>query len=61
VKFEFKWDVTQTAEQMGQAFGPFSEDEMKVWFKAAYFGTDGEKVRIREVCGEWGDWADVMI
>lgn len=54
VKYEYKWDVP--GAQNDNSFGPFSEDEMKSWFKAAYFGTAGEKVKVREVGGEWKDW-----
>ncbi|KAG6814483.1 hypothetical protein H0H92_000008 [Tricholoma furcatifolium] len=56
--YEYKWDVPGT--QPGEVFGPFSEDEMKTWMKAAYFGVAGEKVKVRVTGGEWGDWEDVV-
>jgi CD2 antigen cytoplasmic tail-binding protein 2 len=59
VKYEYKWDVPG-AGQAGEAFGPFTEDEMKSWFKASYFGAMGEKVKVREAGGKWGDWDDVL-
>ncbi|KAL0581546.1 hypothetical protein V5O48_000475 [Marasmius crinis-equi] len=58
-KFEYKWDAPG-AGQTTDPFGPFSEEEMRAWFKAAYFGAAGEKVKIREVGGEWGDWSDIL-
>jgi|SRR5882762_5691145 CD2 antigen cytoplasmic tail-binding protein 2 len=61
VKYEYKWDVPGATGQSGEPFGPFTEDEMKTWFKAAYFGGSGEKVKVRQVGGNWGDWDDVII
>jgi len=58
VKFEYKWDVPETADS--QTFGPFSEEEMQSWFKASYFGPSGEKVKIRPVGGEWVGWNDIF-
>lgn len=58
VKYEYKWDVPGASG--GEAFGPFSEDEMRAWFKASYFGVGGEKVQVRPVGGEWGSWDDVL-
>ncbi|EAU88473.2 hypothetical protein CC1G_04179 [Coprinopsis cinerea okayama7 len=58
VKYEYKWDVP--GNEQGEVFGPFSEDDMKAWFKAQYFGTYGEKVQVRRVGGEWGSWDDVV-
>jgi CD2 antigen cytoplasmic tail-binding protein 2 len=60
-KYEYKWDVPGAGSQADEAFGPFGEDEMKSWFKAAYFGSTGEKVKVRQVGGEWGDWDNVII
>lgn len=60
LKYEFKWDVPDAVGQTGEAFGPFGEDEMDSWFKAAYFGSNGEKVKVRQVGGHWGDWDDVI-
>ncbi|TFK30012.1 hypothetical protein FA15DRAFT_663332 [Coprinopsis marcescibilis] len=59
VKYEYKWD-TPGAESDGQVFGPFGEEDMKSWFKATYFGTYGEKVKVRRTAGEWGSWDDVV-
>lgn len=61
VKYEYKWDVPDVAGQTGAAFGPFGEEEMKSWFKAAYFGVSGEKVKVRVVGGNWGDWDHVVV
>ncbi|OBZ75498.1 LIN1-like protein [Grifola frondosa] len=59
VKYEYKWDVPGYSGD-DQVFGPFSEEEMQIWFKAAYFGIAGEKVHVRNVGGDWGHWADVV-
>lgn len=58
VKYEYKWDVPGAED--GQVFGPFSEDEMSGWHKAAYFGVAGEKVKVRQVGGDWGAWDDIV-
>lgn len=58
IKYEYKWAV---AEGDQQTFGPFTEDEMSAWYKAAYFGSVGEKVKVRPVGGNWGDWDDVIV
>jgi len=58
VKYEYKWDVPGVTD--GKSFGPFGEDEMRSWFKAAYFGVTGEKVKVREAGGQWGNWDDVL-
>lgn len=58
VRYEYKWDVPGAED--GQVFGPFSEEEMKGWFQAAYFGVAGEKVKARKVGGEWGSWDEVV-
>ncbi|KIJ69318.1 hypothetical protein HYDPIDRAFT_105914 [Hydnomerulius pinastri MD-312] len=59
VKYEYRWDIP--GQQPGESFGPFSEEEMKMWHKAAYFGEFGEKVKVRKVGGEWGDWDDIVV
>ncbi|KAH9901385.1 hypothetical protein C8Q73DRAFT_677670 [Cubamyces lactineus] len=59
VKYEFKWDVPEAGDP-NQVFGPFSEEEMRAWHNAAYFGTYGEKVKVRKVGGEWGTWNEVV-
>ncbi|RDB21267.1 CD2 antigen cytoplasmic tail-binding protein 2 [Hypsizygus marmoreus] len=60
VRYEYKWDVP-SATQSTDVFGPFGEEEMKAWMKASYFGLAGEKIKVRRVGGEWGDWDDVII
>ncbi|KAI0831304.1 hypothetical protein BC628DRAFT_1530547 [Trametes gibbosa] len=59
VKYEYKWDVPE-ADQAGEVFGPFSEEEMRAWYTATYFGPSGEKVKVRKVGGEWGNWSEVV-
>jgi CD2 antigen cytoplasmic tail-binding protein 2 len=58
-KYEYKWDAP-TAEQSSETFGPFGEEEMRAWFKASYFGPTGEKVKVREVDHDWGDWDEIV-
>jgi CD2 antigen cytoplasmic tail-binding protein 2 len=60
--YEYKWDVPETTTNASdpQVFGPFKEAEMKAWYDANYFGVSGEKVKVRVVGGEWGDWDDVV-
>lgn len=58
VKYEYRWHVP--GQPPGESYGPFAEEDMKTWFKAAYFGVSGEKVYLRAVGGEWGEWDDVM-
>jgi CD2 antigen cytoplasmic tail-binding protein 2 len=58
VKYEYKWDVPGATD--GEAFGPFGEDEMRAWFKALYFGAAGEKVKVRQAGGQWGNWDDIL-
>lgn len=60
VKYEYNWDVPEATDANHEVFGPFSEEDMKAWYNAQYFGAAGEKVKIREVGGDWGDWDDVM-
>ena len=60
VKYEYKWDVLNASAQDGQVFGPYSEEEMKSWHKAAYFGVAAEKIKIRAVGGDWGNWDDIV-
>lgn len=58
VKYEYRWNVP--GQPPGESYGPFGEEDMKTWFKAAYFGASGEKVQLQAVGGEWGEWDDVM-
>ena len=60
VQYEYKWDVPEVGDAT-QTFGPFSEEEMQAWYGAAYFGTAGEKVKVRKVGGEWGSWGAVVL
>ncbi|KAF8965251.1 hypothetical protein BDZ97DRAFT_1659296 [Flammula alnicola] len=59
VKYEYKWSSPEVGQTEG-TFGPFGEEEIKSWFNASYFGATGEKVRVRRVGGEWGNWEDVV-
>ncbi|KAG1905833.1 uncharacterized protein F5891DRAFT_628864 [Suillus fuscotomentosus] len=58
ITYEYKWDIP--GQSTGETFGPFSEDEMKMWYTAAYFGESGEKVKVRKVGHDWGAWDDVV-
>jgi len=58
IMYEFKWDIP--GQSTGEAFGPFSEEEMKSWLIPSYFGEAGEKVKVRKVGGDWGDWDDII-
>lgn len=58
VKYEYRWNVP--GQEQGESYGPFGEEDMKTWLKAAYFGISGEKVQVRAVGGEWGEWDDVV-
>lgn len=64
VKYEYKWDVPEVqngaANGSDGVFGPFSEEDMRAWYDASYFGATGEKVKVRPVGGEWRDWDDVV-
>ncbi|KAH8107001.1 hypothetical protein BXZ70DRAFT_915996 [Cristinia sonorae] len=62
VQYEYVWDVPGTTSgQEGQVFGPYSEEEMRTWYKASYFGSVGEKIKIRTVgSNDWGTWDDVV-
>ncbi|PFH54277.1 hypothetical protein AMATHDRAFT_551 [Amanita thiersii Skay4041] len=60
IKYEYKWDVPE-ANNDEQIFGPFGEDEMHAWYQASYFGTGGEKVKVRRTGGEWGSWDDIVL
>lgn len=59
VKYEYKWS-TPDAGQTDDTFGPFGEEDIKSWYNAAYFGPAGEKIKIRRVGQDWGDWQDVV-
>jgi len=57
VKYEYKWDIPGSGSD---TFGPFGEEELKAWYKASYFGPSGEKVKVRQAGGEWGDWDNIV-
>lgn len=59
IKYEYKWS-TPDAGQTEDTFGPFGEEDIKSWYNAAYFGPAGEKIKIRRVGQDWGDWQDVV-
>ncbi|THG98966.1 hypothetical protein EW026_g3300 [Hermanssonia centrifuga] len=61
VRYEYKWDVPGASAEDGDVFGPFSEEEMQSWYKASYFGPDGEKIKVRQAGGEWGNWDEVVL
>ena len=61
IKYEYRWDVPDSAAGPGENFGPFSEDDMLRWHKASYFGPAGEKVKIRPLGGEWQTWGDLFL
>ncbi|KAG0707656.1 hypothetical protein DFH29DRAFT_592034 [Suillus ampliporus] len=58
ITYEYKWNIP--GQSTGETFGPFSEEEMKMWHSAAYFGESGEKVKVRKVGDNWGDWDDIV-
>ncbi|KLO08953.1 hypothetical protein SCHPADRAFT_834634 [Schizopora paradoxa] len=61
VKYEYKWDVPEAQATAGdQVFGPFGGDELRTWYDAKYFGDAGEKVKVRVVGGDWGDWDSIV-
>ncbi|KAH9946115.1 uncharacterized protein BXZ73DRAFT_37599 [Epithele typhae] len=60
VKYEYKWAMPGAGEE-DKLFGPFAEEEMNAWYSAAYFGAAGEKVKVRKVGGEWGNWDEVIL
>jgi len=60
VKYEYKWEVPGSTGKQDQVFGPYSEEEMQSWYKASYFGLTGEKVKLRPVGSDWGNWADFL-
>ncbi|KAG2144855.1 hypothetical protein BD769DRAFT_1625402 [Suillus cothurnatus] len=41
ITYEYKWDIP--GQSTGETFGPFSEEEMKMWHEAAYFGESGRE------------------
>jgi CD2 antigen cytoplasmic tail-binding protein 2 len=60
VKYEYMWAVPDTTAP-GQVLGPYSEEEMKSWNTAGFFGDRADKIRVRTVGGEWGSWKDVVL
>lgn len=60
VKYEYMWDVPDSTAP-GQVLGPYTDEEMKGWNSAGYFGVSAEKIKIRPIGGEWGNWDDVIV
>lgn len=60
-KYQYKWSSPE-AGQSDEIFGPFSEEDLKSWYNALYFGPSGEKIKVRrDGDQEWGDWDDVVV
>jgi CD2 antigen cytoplasmic tail-binding protein 2 len=58
-KFEYKWTV-EAATTHG-VNGPFTEEEVRTWFSAGYFGDFGERIALRVVgTEEWKGWDEVF-
>ena len=58
-KFEYKWTVE--AATTHDVNGPFTEEEIRAWFSAGYFGDSGERIALRGVgTEEWKGWDDVF-
>ena len=58
-KFEYKWTV-EAATTHG-VNGPFTEEEIRTWFSAGYFGDSGERIALRVVgTEEWKGWDEVF-
>ncbi|KAF8892512.1 hypothetical protein BD779DRAFT_1610092 [Infundibulicybe gibba] len=51
---------SKTYEELVRDIRTSGHEEMKAWHKASYFGVTGEKVKVRAVGGEWGDWDDIV-
>jgi len=58
IMYEFKWNIPE--QSTGETFGPFTEEQMKMWLIPSYFGEAGEKVKVRKVGDVWGDWNDII-
>lgn len=62
-KYEYRWAVTDPTNATSNeiVYGPFSEEELRTWNDAMFFGTDGEKIKLRKV-GEsgWRSWDDLF-
>jgi len=58
IKYEYRWHIPGI--EHADSFGPYSEEEMKAWLRASYFGPYGEKVQVRQAGGEWADWDEVI-
>lgn len=58
-KFEYKWTV-EAATTHG-VNGPFTEEEVRTWFSAGYFGDSGERIALRVVgTEEWKGWDEAF-
>ena len=58
-KFEYKWTVE--AATTHDVNGPFTEEEVRTWFSAGYFGDSGERIALRVVgTEEWKGWDEAF-
>jgi len=58
-KFEYKWTVEGATTQ--GVNGPFTEEEIRTWFGAGYFGDLGERIALRVVGAEdWKAWDEIF-
>jgi CD2 antigen cytoplasmic tail-binding protein 2 len=57
--FEYKWTVEGATTQ--GVNGPYSEEEIRTWFNAGYFGDSGERIALRVVgTEEWEGWNELF-
>lgn len=58
-KFQYKWTMEGAITQ--DVNGPFTEEEIRTWFNAGYFGDLGERIALRAVGTEdWKGWEEVF-
>ena len=58
-KFEYKWTVE--AATTHDVNGPFTEEEIRTWFSAGYFGDSGDRIALRPVgTEEWKGWDEAF-
>ena len=58
-KFQYKWTVEGATTQ--GVNGPFTEEEIRTWFDAGYFGDLGERIALRAMGTEdWKGWDEVF-
>lgn len=70
--FTYKWSpayLAATSQSVGpdvQIFGPYSAQDIKVWFESGYFGDQGERILLKQVAEEegtaqgWKRWEQVF-